>query len=117
MIINLGGWAIVAVIIAACVALSKSKGGALGCTIAAIVVAGLLIHTCVDMQREEEEKKEWNKKFQERLRKKDEVWREYSKTLPENYYDRQEYLKSGKDAEAREKRDRALEEIDREYDL
>ena len=107
---GIGG--LIAIIIVACIALSKSKRGAIGCSIAVVVFVGLLIYTCEDMRREEEERKEWNKKFQERLRKKDEIWLEYSRSLPEDYYEREEYLRSGKDAEARKRRDRALKKVD-----
>ena len=103
---------LVVTIIVACVILSKTKGGGIGCVIAAIVFIGLFVYTCADMQREEKEREEWNRRFEEKIRMKDSIWREYSNSLPENYHERKMYLEEGKDSVARKIRDRALKEID-----
>lgn len=102
----------------ACViAVIKTSRVSAGCLLlAALVFVGLFVYTCVDMQRKEEYKKEWNRKFEERLRLEDSIWAEYGKTLPENYRERQKYLKEGKDSVDREIRDSELRRVRLMYD-
>lgn len=107
-----GAGSILALIIIACIQLSESKYGTAGCLILAIGFIALCMFTCAEVELEEKERKERNERFQQKLRMKDEVWREYASTLPEDYRERRQYLEDGKDFAARIKRDSALRSIE-----
>ncbi|MBQ6680756.1 MAG: hypothetical protein IJM78_00795 [Prevotella sp.] len=64
------------------------------------------------MQKEEEEKKEWNKNFQKQIEKEKAIYDEYSKQLPENYQERRDFLESEEGKRFLEDRDRALKNIE-----
>jgi len=64
------------------------------------------------MQKEEEEKKEWNANFQKQIEKEKAIYDEYSKQLPENYRERRDFLESEEGKRFLEDRDRALKNIE-----
>lgn len=100
-----------AVIVALCAALLKTKSGAVGCLIVFAIFLFALIRSCNEMQKEEEEKKEWNENFQKHIEKEKAIYDEYSKQLPENYRERRDFLESEEGKRFLEERDRALKNI------